>query len=191
MFACSLQPGLGAFDHQLTFHLGQGSHVVEEEASRDRGGIDRVGEADETYTAVVQTAGEVQEVFHAPAQAVQLPHHQGVALAQVIQRLVESGALGRGAADCVFVDFVASGLLQGVQLQVQVLVPGGDPGVADAVCGHGGVLFSKLDAGRWFGCTVSRTIFENQGSVAALSSLRCFPAAGLRIASLGGLSRDS
>lgn len=37
--------------------------------------------SDESYAAVVQSAGEIQEVFHAPAQAVQLPHHQGVTFA--------------------------------------------------------------------------------------------------------------
>lgn len=100
--------------------------------------------ADETYTAVVQSAGEVQEVFQAPAQAVQLPHHQGVAAAQVVQSLVESGALGLGTADRVFVALVASDLLQGVELQVQVFVTGGDPGVADTVRG---LLFSELDSG--------------------------------------------
>jgi hypothetical protein len=60
------QSGPRACDHGFPFHLGQGSQDVEEETSRDRRGVNHIGEA----------AGEVQEVFHAPAQAIQLPHHQ-------------------------------------------------------------------------------------------------------------------
>ena len=110
-FARGRQSGLRACDHGSPFHLGQGSHDVEEETSRDRRGVNHIGEANEPYAAVIQSAGEVQEVFHAPAQTIQLPHHQGVTLAQVVQCLVEAGALGLGAADRVLVDIVASGLL--------------------------------------------------------------------------------
>lgn len=55
------RPGLRAFDHEFPFHLGQGRHDVEKEASGDRCGVDGISEADESYAAVVQPAGEVQE----------------------------------------------------------------------------------------------------------------------------------
>jgi hypothetical protein len=51
------QGGFLAFDHELPFHLGQGCQYVKEEAPGDRSGIDRVGEADEAYAAVIQAAG--------------------------------------------------------------------------------------------------------------------------------------
>lgn len=69
MLARGLQASLGAFDHYFQLHLGQGRHDDEEKAPGDRGAAKRVGEADEPYSAFVQAASEVQEVFHSLAHA--------------------------------------------------------------------------------------------------------------------------
>lgn len=95
LFARGLQAGLGAFDHEFSFHLGEGGHDVEEESSGDRRGVNRVAEIDKTYAAFIQNADEVQGVFHAPAQTVQLPHHQGVVWVEDFEGFIESRTFGQ------------------------------------------------------------------------------------------------
>jgi hypothetical protein len=56
-----------------------------------------ISEADEANIALVPGPGKVQEVFHAPAQTVQLPRHQRIAIAQSVQCLVQTRAPGLGA----------------------------------------------------------------------------------------------
>jgi hypothetical protein len=62
---------------------------------------------------------------------VQLPDDQGVAGAQLGQQLLEGGAVGAGAAGGLGEDPVAAGALEGVDLEVGLLVGGGDAGVAE------------------------------------------------------------
>lgn len=49
------------------------------------------GEADKTNAAFVQASGEIQEVFHAAAKSVQLPHDKCVSLADCFQCPGETG----------------------------------------------------------------------------------------------------
>ena len=66
-----------------------------------------------------------------PAEAVKFPHDQGVAWAQLVQELGEGGAVGAGAAGGLGEHPIAAGLLQGVDLEVGLLVGGGDAGIAE------------------------------------------------------------
>jgi hypothetical protein len=84
-----------------------------------------------------------QEVFHAAAKTVQLPHDEGVAFPERIQRLGETGAPGLRAADRIVIDTIAPGALEGIELQIKVLVTGGDSGVAETVCTHVRVFSSQ------------------------------------------------
>ena len=63
-------------------------------------------------------------------QPIEAPDHQGVAGADIAEGLVESRPVGPGAGEDVPEDLVTAGGGQGVQLQVEGLVPGRDPGVA-------------------------------------------------------------
>jgi hypothetical protein len=49
-----------------------------------------------------------------PAEAIKLPHHEGVAGAQLVEQLGEGGAVAAGAAGRLGEDPVAAGLLEGV-----------------------------------------------------------------------------
>jgi hypothetical protein len=89
----------------------------------------------EPDAAVGQGADGVDQVAQRPAQPVQLPHHQGVARAQLVEDLVQRRSGGQGAAGGVEEDPVAAGRLQRVDLQVGVLVAGRDAGLAEEV-GH-------------------------------------------------------
>jgi hypothetical protein len=65
-----------------------------------------------------------------PAQAVELPDDQGVAGSQLVQELIEGGPVGAGAAGGLGEHPIAAGGLKGVDLELGVLVGGGDAGIA-------------------------------------------------------------
>ena len=72
-----------------------------------------------------------------PTEAVQAPHDEGVALAQIIEADLQLGALADGVQAAVAEDPGAAGLLERVELQGQVLLAGGDAGVADMLTAIG------------------------------------------------------
>jgi hypothetical protein len=75
----------------------------------------------------------VDLVAQRPAQPVQLLHRQGVARAELVEELLEGRAVGAGAAGSLGEHPVAAGALEGVDLEVWLLVGGGDAGVAEQV----------------------------------------------------------
>jgi hypothetical protein len=111
----------------------QGGDHVEGQLAAGGGGVDRLLQAAEPDAAVGQARDGVDQVPQRPAKPVQLPHHQGVAGAELVQELLEDWAVGVGAAGGLGEDPVAAGALQGVDLEVGLLVGGGDAGVAEQV----------------------------------------------------------
>src|SRR5690554_246642 len=85
------QPGAGAFDGQLALPLGEAGHAVEEEPARRRAGVDGVGETLELVALLVQLADQIDQLIDRPAQPLELPHDQGVALAQHFEGLGQAG----------------------------------------------------------------------------------------------------
>jgi hypothetical protein len=75
-------------------------------------------------------------VTQRPAQAVGLPDDQGVAGAELVQELLEGGAVAAGAAGGLGEHPIAAGALEGVDLELGVLVGGGDRGIAEQMS-HG------------------------------------------------------
>jgi hypothetical protein len=73
----------------------------------------------------------VDQVAQRPAQPIRLSHRQGVARAELVQDLVEDWPVGAGAAGSLGEHPGAAGMLKGVDLEVGLLVGGGDAGVAE------------------------------------------------------------
>jgi hypothetical protein len=67
------------------------------------------------------------------AEPVQFPDDQGVAGPQLVQELGEGGPVGAGAAGGFGEDPVAAGSREGVDLELGLLVGGGDAGIAEQV----------------------------------------------------------
>jgi hypothetical protein len=67
------------------------------------------------------------------AEAVEFPDDQGVAGAELVQDLGEGGAVGAGAAGRLDKHPGAAGGCEGVDLELGVLVGGGDAGIAEQV----------------------------------------------------------
>jgi hypothetical protein len=65
------------------------------------------------------------------AEPVQFPDDQGVTGAELVQELLEGGPVGTGAAGDLGDHPIAAGTLQGVDLELGLLVGGGDAGIAE------------------------------------------------------------
>jgi hypothetical protein len=66
-----------------------------------------------------------------PVEPVEFPDHEGVAGAQLVQDLLEDGVVGGHAAGGLGEHPVAAGRSEGVDLELRVLVGGGDAGIAE------------------------------------------------------------
>jgi hypothetical protein len=73
------------------------------------------------------------------AEPVELPDDQGVARPQLVQELLEGGPVGAGAAGGLSEYPPAAGALEGVDLELGLLVGGGDAGIAEQVS-HGATV---------------------------------------------------
>jgi hypothetical protein len=102
--------------------LRKAGHDVEKEASGRRAGIDAVREALEVNVALGQLADEMNEVFDASSEAVELPNHQYVPGTHELQGAGQAGPFCAHRADLVLEDFRATGLLESFSLKVQVLI---------------------------------------------------------------------
>jgi hypothetical protein len=104
---------------------------VEDELAAGGGGVDRLLQAAEPDATLSQLGSGVDQVPEGATEAVELPDDQGVARAQLVQDLLEDGSVGAGTAGRLVEHPVAAGTLEGVDLELGLLVGGGDPGVAE------------------------------------------------------------
>ena len=102
-------------------------------ACRRGGGVDCLLEAAEPNPTVGEAGDGVDQVAQGAAEAVEFPDDQGVTGPQLVQDLLESGSVGAGAAGGLGEDPIAAGSGEGVDLELGVLVGGGDAGVAEQV----------------------------------------------------------
>jgi hypothetical protein len=111
------QTSLGPFHDQLTLHLGEAGHDVEEEAAGGCLGVDTVCQAAEVHFARLKGGHEIHEPLYAPTQAIQLPNDQRVSGSQVRQCINEARANQPGAAHFVREYSLAAGLFERIELE--------------------------------------------------------------------------
>ena len=85
------QAGGGALAEQVALELGQRPEQVEHQSAAGRGGVELLTEAAEADPPALQVADDVEQVAQGAPQAVELPDHQGVAGAELVEDLVSSG----------------------------------------------------------------------------------------------------
>jgi hypothetical protein len=96
------------------------------------GGVAVLVDHERVDAALLQVAGEFDEVLQGPAEPVKLGDDQRVTLTQELKCRIELGPFGEFAADAfVDEDFDAAGLGEHAVLCVRVLVPLADPAVSD------------------------------------------------------------
>jgi hypothetical protein len=119
----------GAFADEIAFEFSQGCEHVEDELAAGRGGVDRLLKAAEPNVALSQASNGVDQMPQGAAEAVEFPDDESVAGSQLVQDLLEGGAVGAGAAGRLGEHPIAAGTLQGVDLELGLLVGGGDAGI--------------------------------------------------------------
>src|SRR5215213_5618037 len=92
------QPRGRAFPNQVAFELGQGCEHMEDELAARSGGVDRLLEAPEPNPTLGHAGDGVDEMPEGAAEAVQLPHDQGVTGPKLVQQPLEGGAIGASPA---------------------------------------------------------------------------------------------
>lgn len=96
------------------------------------GRIDAFGQGDEVHAFLFEGLHLRDQVFQRAAKPVQSPDYERVALSELLQAPLKLGTRVGRAADLFLIDFFATGFLELVELEVEVLVAGGHPGVTDA-----------------------------------------------------------
>jgi hypothetical protein len=106
------QPGGGPLTDQVAFELGQGRKDVKDELAAGSGGVDRLLETAEPDPTLGELSDGVDQVPQGAAKAVELPDDQGVAGPQLVQDLLEGGAVGAAAAGGLGERSIAADTLQ-------------------------------------------------------------------------------
>ena len=125
------QAGLNAFPDEVALELGQRPEDVEDEPTAGGGGVDLLGDHAEADAPRSRGANGLDELLAGTPQAVQALADDGVPLPQAAQDVGQDEPLGLGAAGGLGINHLTDDLLRGIQLEVERLLPGGDPGVAD------------------------------------------------------------
>jgi hypothetical protein len=73
------QPSRRAFADEITFELSQGREHMEDEFAAGGGGVDRLLQTAEPDAALAQPGDRVDQMREGAAEAVELPHDEGVA----------------------------------------------------------------------------------------------------------------
>ncbi len=92
---------------------------MEDQLAAGSGGIEPLGERAEPDAALAKRSHRLDQMAYRPAQPVELPHHQGVAGAEVVEQLVQLGALAQRTRRGVGEDPRAAGAGQRVALQLR------------------------------------------------------------------------
>src|SRR5947199_2597394 len=120
----------GSLPDDVPLDFGQGPEDVEDELAAAARRVDGLLHALEAHPAVAQVGDRLDEVPQRPPEAIELPDHEPIAGPQVGQGPLQAGPLGPGPAGLVSIDLLAPRGLQGIFLEVEVLIEGRDPGVA-------------------------------------------------------------
>jgi hypothetical protein len=98
----------------------------EDEFAAGGSGLGGLLEAAEADAAVGQAGDGVDQMPQGAAEALQSPDDQGVAGAELVKKLAVGGAVAAGAAGSLGERPVAADALEGVDLELGLLVGGGD-----------------------------------------------------------------
>lgn len=104
------------------------------------GGIDAFSQAAEACTPTLNLFEQRQQVFKAAAEAVELPHHEDVSIAELFQCTVQLGPVPATTTGLFLVNPLYSNRLKCPQLQSRVLVTLRDPCVTNQ---HGSGLHKR------------------------------------------------
>src|SRR5918997_6341847 len=153
------QPSHRPLKHQVPLELRHRSEDVEDQLAPGRGRVDALAQAHELYPALLQSPNQLDELLQRPAETVELPHHQRIALAHVFQRGTQLGPVRLARGNLLLEYLLAPSRQEVPPLQLRVLVLLASAYVADL---HGVIVpkafprvqIGTLQSGRGFGTLI-------------------------------------
>ncbi|GAB3639283.1 hypothetical protein GCM10027422_48740 [Hymenobacter arcticus] len=125
---------MGALANQLALEFGQRGKQIKHESALGRGLVNGIGEGHQAHAHLLQVAHYLEQVAQRapePVEPVKLVDVDRIAGTQLREQPLQLGAAGARAGHLFLVDGFATGLVQGIELEFQILVTGRDAGVAD------------------------------------------------------------
>ncbi len=104
---------------------------MEDQFAAAAGGVQVLLKALEADTLLLKRVNRLDQMLEAPSQAVELPDDERIAFSQGRQRLLQTFPLPLRSASAILEDLFAPGLLQGILLQIQALIQGRHPRIAN------------------------------------------------------------
>jgi len=143
--ASGFQSCIRSLPNQGAFKLRHRAENVENEHSRWCGGVEVLGQAPEANFAFVEGCNSLDEVAQRPPHAIQLPTDNHITLPSELDCLLQALPVGFRAGSNVRENLLTSGLFESVDLEVEVLVSGGDSGISNVHTGRVARIVSKVN----------------------------------------------
>src|ERR671917_149131 len=84
-------------EDQIPLELRHRPEDLEDQLAPGRSRVDALAQAHELYAPLFEVAHQLDQFLQGPAEAVELPYHQGVAFPHVLQRRPQLGPRARGS----------------------------------------------------------------------------------------------
>ena len=124
MVAGGFQPGAGTLAHHGALEFGEGSEHLHHHASGRSGGVDRLRQGAEVRARRIDFLQDVEEILERARQAVEFPHDDGIALAQLVEKPVQLGPIPTAAGGFLLVNSGTADRLEGADLGRGILIVG-------------------------------------------------------------------
>jgi hypothetical protein len=122
-----------ALANDVALKLGQSAEDVEDQLASRRRGIDVLLQAAEANVAALDLGDGVDQMPQRASQPIQFPDHECVTWPQLVENVRQRWALIERTTSGIGEDAKAAGSLEGVMLQVRVLVGSGHTRVPEQV----------------------------------------------------------
>jgi len=129
--ASGFEPGQRAFADQLALELGERSEDVKREPPRRSRRVDALSQASEADSALLEPRDRFDQVPQRAAETIELPDDERVALAEMVEAVVELRADVQRPGGGVFEVSLAPGPVKRIELQREILLAGRGARVTD------------------------------------------------------------
>jgi hypothetical protein len=109
------------FDDGGPLQIGEGAEDAKDSLAERRRGVEAFGEGDQLRARCVEVLRDIDQMIEVASKAAEPPDHHGVAGPKLGDELIEAGPFPTLATDHVLQDADASGALQRIDLEIEVL----------------------------------------------------------------------
>lgn len=118
--------------YEVSLELRDGGEHMKDELATGSRRVDPLGQRAKMYAIVFKAPEQIGQVMHGTPQPVELIDNERITGFQGVHGLGQGRTLADRAGNAMIGEYLfASGAFQRVQLHIEALLRGGDPGVAD------------------------------------------------------------